>query len=111
MLNILVKIFLKSSIFWDITQYSPLKVNRIFRGTADYLLPFFMLVSWEAYSSTLMMEEIRFSETSVGFQLHGVVSQKIQFFIITAVRTSNPTKMFLTVFRDKFKHRSSCTFY
>jgi hypothetical protein len=32
-----------------------------------------------------------FLRNGVDFQLHGVISQKIEFFIPTAVRTSNPT--------------------
>jgi hypothetical protein len=57
------------------------------------LLPAFMLVSCLAYSSTLKMEATCFSETSVDFQgLHGVIFQKIELFITTAVRTSNHTR-------------------
>jgi hypothetical protein len=38
------------------------------------------------------MEAIFTSETSVAFNgLHGVIFQKIELFIITAVRTSDPT--------------------
>jgi hypothetical protein len=40
---------------------------------------------------TLMMEALRSSETSVLQQLHGVTSQKTQFFIVTSVKTSNLT--------------------
>jgi hypothetical protein len=63
-----------SSIFWDITPCSPLRVNRRFGGiyrlhTAELCLPpAFTLVSCSAYSSTLKMEAICFSETSVDFQ-------------------------------------------
>jgi hypothetical protein len=51
---------IKSTIFWDITPYSPLKVNWCF-GAA------FMLVFCSTYSSALKMEAICFSETSVDF--------------------------------------------
>jgi hypothetical protein len=39
--------------------------------------------------STLKMEEIRSSETSVHTRLHSATSQKTAFFIVTAVKTSN----------------------
>jgi hypothetical protein len=52
----------------------------------------FTLVSCSAYSSTLKIEAIYPSETSVDFNgLHGVISQKIEPFMTTADRTSNPT--------------------
>jgi hypothetical protein len=52
----------------------------------------FMLVSCLAYSSTLKMEVTFSSETSVDFQrLLGIISQEIELFITTAVRTTNPT--------------------
>jgi hypothetical protein len=39
------------------------------------------------------MEAICSSETSVDFNgLHGVISQKIELLITTALRTSNPTE-------------------
>jgi hypothetical protein len=41
--------------------------------------------------STLKMEAICSSETSVDNGIHGVISQKMELFITTAVRTSNPT--------------------
>jgi choline-glycine betaine transporter len=51
----------------------------------------FMLVSCLAYFSTLKMEVIHCSETSADFTtLHGIVSQKTEFFRATAVRISNP---------------------
>jgi hypothetical protein len=57
------------------------------------LPPDFALVSFSAYS-TLKMDSKCSSETSVDFQtgyIHGIMSQKIEIFINTAVRTSNPT--------------------
>jgi hypothetical protein len=49
-------------------------------------------VASRAYSSTLKMEAICSSETSVDVNgLHGVISQKIVLFITTAVRTSHST--------------------
>jgi hypothetical protein len=62
---------MKSSNFCDITQYSPLIVNRRFGGTCrlkeSCLPPAFKLVSCLAYSSTLKTETCS-SETSVDFQ-------------------------------------------
>jgi hypothetical protein len=52
----------------------------------------FELVSCLAYSSTLKMEAKFPLKRWLTFNsLHGVISQKIEFFITTAVRTSNPT--------------------
>jgi hypothetical protein len=77
---------LKSTIFCDITPCSPLKVNRRFGGTyrlnlqgrrmsrarnqreSRYKAGAFTLVSCSTYYSTLKMEAIRSSETSVDFQ-------------------------------------------
>jgi hypothetical protein len=50
-----------NSVFWDITLYSPLKVN-------VRLTLIFALVSCSVYSSTLDMEAIYSSEKSVEFQ-------------------------------------------
>jgi hypothetical protein len=52
-----VNYYLKSTIFWDITPCSPLKVNRRFGGT-----------SRSSSDSTLKMEAICFSEMLVDFQ-------------------------------------------
>jgi hypothetical protein len=56
--------YMKSSVFWDIMLCSLLKVNRCFRGICQ--LPF-----------------LTFSG------LHGIISQKREFFITISVRTSN----------------------
>jgi hypothetical protein len=58
---VLTAVVMKSTIFWDIMPCSPLKVNR-------ELPPAFTLVSCLAYSSTLKVEAICSSETSVRFQ-------------------------------------------
>jgi hypothetical protein len=54
-----------------------------------------LLGTWfaETISSTLKMEAISSSETSVETQngLHGVISQKMIILKTTAVKTSNPT--------------------
>jgi hypothetical protein len=57
--EVLTPVVLKSAVFWDIEPCSPLKVNRRFGGIGHCLLP--------AYSSTLRMEAIYSSETSVNF--------------------------------------------
>jgi hypothetical protein len=78
---------MKSSIFWDMTLCSPLKVNWCFRGTHRFhlqgqrifwaryqhesrlcLAPASSLASCSAYSSTLKMEVICFCKTLVDFQ-------------------------------------------
>jgi hypothetical protein len=76
---------MKRSIFWDITLCSPLKVNRCFGGTCRLQLQGrrisparnqrksrwqaeLTLVSCSAYSSTLKMEAMFSSKTSVNFQ-------------------------------------------
>jgi hypothetical protein len=51
----------------------------------------FMLASCLPYSSNLQMEKIPSPKSQLTFNgLHGVISQKIELFIGTAVRTSNP---------------------
>jgi hypothetical protein len=40
---------------------------------------------------TLMMEALSSSETSVLEDLHSITSEKMQFFIVTAMKTSNLT--------------------
>jgi hypothetical protein len=67
----------KSSVLWNITPCSPLKVNRPFGRTYRLHLPVenktskkpaFTLVSCSSYSSTLNMKAVCSSETSVDFQ-------------------------------------------
>jgi hypothetical protein len=91
-------LMLKSSIFWDITQCSLLKVNwrfgekfrlhlqrRKISETRDQP-PALTHVSWLVHSSTLKMVECRLNFNGP----HGVTSQKTELFITTGVRTSNP---------------------
>jgi hypothetical protein len=61
------------------------KCNRITR-----LAPAFKLIYCLVYS-TLKMEAIYSTETSIDFQVHSIISQKKLLFITTALRTSNPT--------------------
>jgi hypothetical protein len=70
-------LFLKSAIFWDIPPCSPLIVNRGFGGT---------------YRLHLQGRKNKFSKKPAQLNgLHGVISQKMVLFIITAVKISNPT--------------------
>jgi hypothetical protein len=83
--EVLTAVAMKSIIFWDITPCSPLKVNRLLGGSYRLHLqgrrisrarnqrescssPAFTPVSFLAYSSTLKMEAICSSETSVDFK-------------------------------------------
>jgi hypothetical protein len=60
---------MKSSVFWNITSCSPLKVCRHFEGTLLLLTTAcFTLVSCLTYSSSLKMEASCSSETSLHFQ-------------------------------------------
>jgi hypothetical protein len=99
--------FLKSIIFWDITPCSPLKVNRPFEvkyGRISHLLSGLYLALlirpwwWRRY----FPPKRRFTFNG----LHGVIFQKIVFFITTAVRTSSPTyvsfRFFLSFFLPFF---------
>jgi hypothetical protein len=103
----------KSIIFWDMTPWSPLSFNRHFGGTcrlhlqdrrinqarnqresrwqaklySDMLSRWFLarliLRPWRWRRHVLPKRRLTFNG------LHGVISQKIRFFIPTAVRTSN----------------------
>jgi hypothetical protein len=81
----------KSSVLWDITQCSPLKVNRLFGGTCRLNLQGRRISQARkqqaaselglAYSSILKLETACYSETSANFNgLHGVISQSIELF-------------------------------
>jgi hypothetical protein len=70
----------KSSIFWDITPCGSLKINRRFGGKCRHLLR-----PWRWRRHFPPKCRLTFN------WLHGVISQKIELFITTAVRTSNPT--------------------
>jgi hypothetical protein len=61
---------MKTSIFWYITPYSPVKVSHCFGGTRQLLSSLaacFMLVSYLVYSESLEMEVTCTSKTSVDF--------------------------------------------
>jgi hypothetical protein len=60
---------MKSSVFWDITPFSPLKVNRRSGGTCRlHSQGRRIMISCSAYSSTPRIEAKSSSETSVDFQ-------------------------------------------
>jgi hypothetical protein len=91
-----LKVFMRSSIFWDNIPCSPLKVNRRFGG-ACRLRPYGRKVCRETLrlphdftlvSTTPKMEVKNSSKTSVKFQrTTWQYSQEIELFITTAVRT------------------------
>jgi hypothetical protein len=61
----------------------------------NWLRPAFTLIPCSAYSLTLKMEAIYSSETSVDLP-HCIISQKIELFITSAVRTSNAATVKVT---------------
>jgi hypothetical protein len=71
--EVFTAVIAKSYIFWDVTLYSTVKVSRRFRGTYCLHLQqsstccLLLLVSCLTYSSTLKMEAVHCSETSVDF--------------------------------------------
>jgi hypothetical protein len=86
----------KNALFWDVAHCRSW-VNRHFGGkyrlhlqTADWQPPAHAGFSLADFS-TLKMEEIPSSETSVQRRLQGAKSQKTAFFIVTAVKNSNLT--------------------
>jgi hypothetical protein len=77
--------FMKSTIFCDKTPYSPLNLNRRFGGT--YRLHF----QGRRINRARNERESRWQTEPLAFNgLHGVTSQKTEFFITTVVRTSSP---------------------
>jgi hypothetical protein len=100
---------LKSSVFWDTTPCSPLKLNRRFGGICCLHLQGRRISparnqhesTWQAELScwfhAWLIRAWRWRQhvhpkVQLTFNgLHGVISQKIELFITTAVRTSNPT--------------------
>jgi hypothetical protein len=63
---------MKSSVFWDIRPYIPLKVGRRFGGTCRRLLAWLILLPWKWRRHTTPNHPLPFS------RLHGVISQKIK---------------------------------
>jgi hypothetical protein len=119
--------FTRSTIFWDITPRSSLKVYQCIGGTYCLHLQCrrlsqaryqhesrrqteqaSMLVSFMAYSLTLKMESYVPLKHQFTFnRIHGVIFQKIVLFITTDVRTSNPTS---TIYKSSVSEFSlQCT--
>jgi hypothetical protein len=71
-------VVLKSSIFWDITLYNPLRVNQRFGGTCCLLLQ-----DWRVSKARNQHEAgSKFSEFQVPLNgLHGVISRKTELSI------------------------------
>jgi hypothetical protein len=116
--------YLKSTVFWDITPCSPLKVNGRFGGTSSpssgsknkprnqneagsyqnsdsdcYLLhASFLLVLVFGPQCGDFPPKRRLTFNG----LHDIVSRKILFFITNAVRTSNPTQFIICCHRHVF---------
>jgi hypothetical protein len=92
---------MKTTIFWDITPYSPLKVNRRFGGIYRLHLQGRRISQarnqresrWKAEPLRPWIRRRYFPpKRRLPFNgLHGVISQKTALFIITSVRTSNST--------------------
>jgi hypothetical protein len=88
---------MKSSIFWDITACSRLKVNRCLGGTlrsARYLFHVGFLLGLffdpEGGGDIPPKRRLTFNV------LHDVISQNIDLFVTTAVGTSHNTEAVLT---------------
>jgi hypothetical protein len=75
---------MKSPIFWNITPWSPLKVHRRFAGTCLLHTKVKQVVSRVPPKRRLTFHELQV-----------VITQKIDLFLTTAVRTSNPNMLFL----------------
>jgi hypothetical protein len=91
---------MKSTIFWDITPCSPLKVNRRFGGTSSacylfsvrYLARLLRPSRWRRYVPPKRRLTLN--------GLHGVISHKTVQFITKDGMTSNPTDVPLPRGRD-----------
>jgi hypothetical protein len=76
---------LKNSIFWDITPSSPLKANQHFGGT--------FLLHFQGEERCIVQAESKFVVSKHGLTsngLYGVISQKMELFITSPARISNP---------------------
>jgi hypothetical protein len=78
-----------SPIFWNVTPRSPVEVNRRFGGAHLDLSWFLGLLLYPEDEGHIFLRN--FGLTFAG--LLGVIAQKIELFIIIAVRTSNRTKL------------------
>jgi hypothetical protein len=102
-------LFLNSTVFWDITPCSPLKVSRSFGGTyhlnlqggsARHLLSRLFL-SWFFLRPWRWRRYIPPKRRLTFIGLHDVISQKMVLFTTTAVRTSDPAGLLWCVVEYK----------
>jgi hypothetical protein len=67
-----LSVYIKSAIFWAVVSCSPVEVHPCFRGTyagdKQSLLAVFLLATYLGYSSTLKMDAVCSSKTSVNFE-------------------------------------------
>jgi hypothetical protein len=77
---------MKSSVFWDITPYSPLKIKRHFEGICRLHLQGLRVSQARNQHETGIIRLILIF-------LHDVISKKRELFIIIDVRTSNPAQI------------------
>jgi hypothetical protein len=103
---------MKSSIFWDIMPYDPLKANQCFRGTCSlHLLG--QRICQERNQHEVGSKQTLKMEVKIDWLLkdYMITSQKIELFITTALRTSNSTQ-YLTVFcLEKWNRLNLCEHY
>jgi hypothetical protein len=83
-------LFLKSPILWDITPCSPLKVNWSFGRLCCLRLQVRRISQASNERENIWQVSPKSGLSFNG--LHGVISQEIELFNTTAVRTSNPTE-------------------
>jgi hypothetical protein len=81
---------MKSSIFWDITPYSPCKVNRRFGGTALLDTCVMWVFAWLILWPWRLSRDVPPKRPLTVNGLHGIKCKEIEFFITAAVRTSDP---------------------
>jgi hypothetical protein len=111
--DVLTAVVMKSTIFWNITPYSPLSVKRRFWGTYRLHLQrrktkLSKKLAWKEMESfhagfllSLFFQPWRWRRNVPPKRrltlngLHGVTSQKMVLFITTAVRTSKKVKFSL----------------
>jgi hypothetical protein len=77
----LIAVVIKSTVFYDIKKYSPLKVNRFRRRISPpswfCLSPSFTLFSCSTYSSTMKMEHVSSATSDV--LCCGVLCESVEF--------------------------------
>jgi hypothetical protein len=81
---------MKSSVFWDITPCSPLKVNRRFGETCHVFSSAYHLLSgwflaWLMFQPRRWRQHVPPKRRLTFSGLHGAKSQKIEFFIVIIV--------------------------